>query len=114
MCVFAVSFTESGEYGTLWSIRTVHGGTNYFALMRLMDKIEKRQRKGAPLAANVPNLPRKVERSKECKLAFRYSLEVEDLYSIKFSSETVNKLAMYYVLSERDIRRIQAVEIGEE
>jgi hypothetical protein len=112
-CVFAVSFTESANFGTLWSIRTVHGGTNYFALMRLIDKIEKRQKRGAPLAANVPNLPRKVERSKECKLAFRYSLEVEDLYSIKYSSETVNKLAMYYGLSEPDIRHIQAVEIGE-
>ena len=114
VCVFAVSFIESGKHGTLWSIRTVHGGTNYFALMRLIDKIEKRQRKGEPLAANVPNLPRKVERSKECKLAFRYNLEVEDLYSIKYSSETVNKLSMYYGLSERDIRHIQAVELGGE
>ncbi len=111
-CLFAVSFTESGRHGTLWSIRTVHGGTNYFSLMRLMDKIEKRQRRGEPLAANVPNLPRKVERSKECKLAFRYSLEVEDLYSIKYSSETVDKLAMYYGLTEPDIRHIQAAEIG--
>ena len=113
-CVFALSFTESGKYGTLWSIRTVHGGTNYFSLMRLMDKIEKRQRRGEPLAANVPNLPRKVERSKECKLAFRYSIEVEDLYSIKYSSETVDRLAMYYGLTEPDIRHIQAIEIGEE
>lgn len=113
-CVFALSFTESGKHGTLWSIRTVHGRTNYFSLMRLMGKIEKRQSRGEPLAANVPNLPRKVERSKECKLAFRYSLEIEDLYSIKYSSETVDKLAMYYGLTEPDIRHIQAAEIGGE
>lgn len=113
-CVFALSFTQSGNFGTLWSIRTVHGGTNYFALMRLIDKIEKRQRRGEPLAANVPNLPRKVERSKESKIAFRYKIELEDLYSIKYSSETVSKLAIYYGLTEPDIRHIQSVKLCED
>ena len=113
-CVFGISFTESGRNGTLWSVRTVHGGTDYFSLMRLLDKIEKRQRRREPLAANVPNLPKKVERSEACKLAFRYSVDVEDLYSIKYSSETVVMLALYYGLSERDIRHIKSAEVGEE
>lgn len=113
-CVFALSFTESARHGTLWSIRTVHGRTNYFSLMRLLDKIEKRQRRGERLASNVPNPPRKVERSKECKLAFRYSLEIEDLYSIKYSSETVDKLAHYYGLTEPDIKHIQAANLSED
>lgn len=113
-CVFALSFTESGKSGTLWSIRTVHGQTNYFKLMRLMDKIEKRQRRGERLAVNVPNPPRRVERTKECKLAFRYKLDVEDLYSIKYSSETVNKLAHFYGLTEPDIKHIQEVNLTED
>ena len=53
-CVFAVSYTESARFGTLWSIRIVHKETNYFALMRLMQKIEKRRISGTPLAANAP------------------------------------------------------------
>ncbi|MEQ9619875.1 MAG: hypothetical protein RIG61_11980 [Deltaproteobacteria bacterium] len=112
-CAFAVSFTESGRYGTLWSMRTVHEGTNYFALMRLMQNIEKRQRNGEPLAANIPNLPKKTERSAVSKLAFRYSIEVEDLYSIKYSSETVDRLAAFYGLSAGDIRHIKSVDIPE-
>lgn len=39
-CVFALSFTESGRLGTLWRLRIVHKETNYFSLMRLMQKIE--------------------------------------------------------------------------
>ena len=112
-CVFAISFTESGRNGTLWSVRIVHGGTNYFSLGRLMDKIEKRQRRGEPIAANVANLPRKVERSPACQLAFRYRLDVEDLYSIKYSSETRERLAVFYGISERDIAHIKTMDMGE-
>lgn len=112
-CVFALTFTESGRCGTLWSIRTVHDTTNCFALMSLMKKIEKRQRAGEPLAPNVPNLPRKVERSEATKLAFRYSIEVEDLYSIRYSSETAERLASFYGLSVRDVRHIRDADIEE-
>lgn len=111
--MFALTFTESGRYGTLWSIRTVHDTTNYFSLMSLMQKIEKRQRAGEPLAPNVPNLPKKVERSEAVKLAFRYSIEVEDLYSIRYSSETAERLAGFYGLSVRDVRHIRDADIEE-
>lgn len=112
-CVFAVSYTESGRFGTLWSVRVVHGGTNYFSLMRLMQKIEKRQRSGEPLAANAPNPPKKRERSQAAKLAFRYGIEEEDIYSIRYSSETVPRLAVFYGISEREIRQIKQAEVEE-
>jgi hypothetical protein len=113
-CVFAVSFTESARFGTLWSVRVVHGETNYFALMRLMQKIEKRRAAGEPLAANAPHLPKKRERSPAAKLAFRFGIEEEDVYSIKFSSETVKRLAVFYGIPERDVKRIREEELGEE
>lgn len=113
-CVFAVSFTESGRFGTLWSMRTVHAEANYFSLTRLMQKIEKRLRNGEPLAANAPNPPKKRERSAAAKLAFRFGIEEEDVYSIRFSTETVKRLALFYGISERDVRRIRQAEIGEE
>ena len=47
ICVFGLSFTESAHNGTLWSIRIVDGETNYAALMRLMQNIEKRVRETA-------------------------------------------------------------------
>ncbi len=114
LCVFGVSFTESANSGTLWSIRAVHGETNYAALMRLLQNIEERIRNNKPLAANVPNLPKKIERSKVSKLAFRYSLEVEDLYSIKYSTETLERLAMFYNLTEKEIRHIKQSDVMEE
>jgi len=114
-CVFAVSFTESGRFGTLWSLRTVHAETNYFSLTRLMQKIEKRLRNGQPLAANAPHQPKKREKSAAAKLAFRFGIEEEDVYSIRFSTETVKRLALFYGIPERDVRRIRAAEIeGEE
>lgn len=113
-CVFAVSFTESGRFGTLWSMRTVHAETNYFSLTRLMQKIEKRLKNGEPLAANAPNPPKKRERSAAAKLAFRFGIEEEDVYSIRFSTETVKRLALFYGISERDVRRIRKAEVGEE
>lgn len=112
-CVFALTFTESGRYGTLWSIRTVHDMTNYFSLMSLMQKIEKRQKAGEQLAPNVPNLPKKTERSGASKLAFRYNIEVEDLYSIRYSSETPERLAGFYGLTVWDVRHIRKAEIEE-
>ena len=112
-CVFALTFTESGRYGTLWSIRIAHDRTNYLSLVSLMQNIEKRQRAGEALAPNVPNLPRKTERSAASKVAFRYSIEVEDLYSIRYSSETAERLAGFYGLSVRDIRHIRKAEIDE-
>ena len=109
-CVFAVSFTESGRFGTLWSMRTVHAETNYFSLTRLMQKIEKRLRNGEPLAAKAPNPPKKRERSAAAKLAFRFGIEEEDVYSIRFSTETVPRLALFYGISERDVKRIRDAE----
>jgi hypothetical protein len=114
LCVFGVSFTESANNGTLWSIRAVHGETNYAALMRLLQNIEERTRNNKPLAANIPNLPKKIERSKVSKLAFRYSLEIEDLYSIKYSTETLERLAMFYNLTEKEIRHIKQSDVMEE
>ncbi len=114
LCVFGVSFTESANKGTLWSIRAVHGDTNYAALMRLLQNIEERIRNNKPLAANVPNLPKKIERNKVSKLAFRYSLEIEDLYSIKYSTETLERLAMFYNLTEKEIRHIKQSDVMEE
>lgn len=113
-CVFAVSFTESGRFGTLWSMRTVHAETNYFSLTRLMQKIEKRLRNGEPLAENAPNPPKKREKSAAAKLAFRFGIEEEDVYSIRFSTETVPRLALFYGIPERDVRRIREAEGVEE
>jgi hypothetical protein len=113
-CVFAVSFTESGRFGTLWSMRTVHSETNYFSLTRLLQKIEKRLRNGEPLAENSPNPPKKREKSAAAKLAFRFGIEEEDVYSIRFSTETVKRLALFYCIPERDVRRIREAEVGEE
>ncbi|MEM7009247.1 MAG: hypothetical protein AAF462_08960 [Thermodesulfobacteriota bacterium] len=113
-CVFGISFTESAKNGTLWSIRIVDGETDYQALVRLMQNIEKRLRADESLAANVPNLPKKVERSKVSKLAFRYSLEIEDLYSIKYSTETIERLAMFYNLTSKEVRHIKQTDIMED
>jgi hypothetical protein len=113
-CVFAVSFTESSRFGTLWSVRIAHGETNYFALMRLMQKIEKRRAAGEPLASNAPHPSKKRERTRAGRLAFRYGIEEEDVYSIKYSSETVSRLAIFYGIPERDVRMIKAEEVEEE
>lgn len=113
-CVFGISFTESAKNGTLWSIRIIDGETNYAALMRLMQNVEKRVKANQPLAANVPNLPKKIERTKVKKLAFRYNLEIEDLYSIKYSTETIERLAMYYNLTNKEIRHIKQSDVMEE
>lgn len=114
ICVFGISFTESANVGTLWSIRIVDGETDYAALMKLMQSIEQRVRAKEPLAANVPNLPRKIERSTVSKLAFSYKLEIEDLYSIKYSTETIERLAMFYNLTQKEIRHIKQSDILEE
>ena len=114
LCVFGLSFTESASHGTLWSIRIVDGETNYAALMRLMQKIEQRVRDSRPLAANIPNLPKKIERTKVKKLAFRYNLEIEDLYSIKYSTETIERLALFYNLTNKEIRHIKQTDVMEE
>lgn len=113
-CVFGMSFTESAKNGTLWSIRIVDGETNYAALMRLMQNVEKRVRANTPLAANVPNLPKKIERTNASKLAFRYNLETEDLYSIKYSTETIDRLAMFYNITSKEVRHIKQTDILEE
>lgn len=113
-CVFGISFTESARNGTLWSIRIIDGETNYAALMRLMQNVEKRVRASKALAANVPNLPKKIERTRVKKLAFRYNLEIEDLYSIKYSTETIERLAMFYNLTNKEIRHIKQSDVMEE
>lgn len=114
VCVFGLSFTESAACGTLWSIRIIDGETNYPALMRLMQEVELRSRGNEPLASNVPNLPKKAERSTASKLAFRYNLELEDLFSIKYSTETIERLAMFYNLTKKEIRHIKQSDILEE
>lgn len=113
-CVFGLSFTESAKNGTLWSIRIVDGETNYEALMRLMRDVERRFRAKEPLAANVPNLPKKIERTNASKLAFLYNLEIEDLFSIKYSTETIDHLAMFYNLTNKDVRHIKQTDILED
>lgn len=113
-CVFGMSFTDSAKKGTLWSIRIIDGETNYAALMRLMQTVEKRVRAKQALAENVPNLPKKIERTKVTKLAFRYNLEIEDLYSIKYSTETIERLALFYNLSNKEIRHIKQSDVMEE
>ena len=114
LCAFGMSFTESARKGILWSIRIIDGQTNYAALLRLMQNVEKRVRAKLPLAANVPNLPKKIERSKVKKLAFRYNLAIEDLYSIKYSTETIDRLAMFYNLTNKEIRHIKQTDVMEE
>jgi hypothetical protein len=114
LCFFGMSFTESAYKGTLWSIRIVDEKTNYSSLMRLMQDAEKRFRAKEPLAANVPNLPKKIERNKVTKLAFRYNLEIEDLYSIKYSTETIERLAMFYNLTQKEVRHIKQTDIMED
>lgn len=110
-CLFALSFTGSGGHGTLWSVRTDHRGTNYFALMRLLQRIEKRVENGEQLAPNIPNTARKIERSPVLKLAFKYGLEEEDIYSIRHSTESVGRLALFYNLAEKVVREIKRVTI---
>jgi len=110
-CIFALSFTGSGDQGTLWSVRTDHRRTDYFALMRLLRRIEKRVENGEQLAPNIPNTARKVERSPVLKLAFKYGLEEEDIYSIRHSTESVDRLAHFYNLTEGEIRGIKRVKL---
>ncbi|MCK5711036.1 MAG: hypothetical protein KAI07_10895, partial [Deltaproteobacteria bacterium] len=55
-----------------------------------------------------------IERNKVSKLAFRHSLETEDLYSIKYSTETLERLAMFYNLTEKEIRHIKQSDVMEE
>ena len=110
-CLFALSFTGSGDHGTLWSVRTDHRSTNYFALMRLFQRIEKRVENGEQLAPNIPNTARKVERSPVLVLAFKYGLEEEDLYSIRHSTESVDRLAHFYNLAEGQIRDIKRAKL---
>ena len=110
-CLFAVSFTGSGDHGTLWSVRTNHRSTNYFALMRLFQRIEKRVEAGEQLAPNIPNTARKVERSPVLKLAIKYGLEEEDLYSIRHSTESLDRLALFYHLTEGQIRDIKRAKL---
>lgn len=110
-CLFALSFTGSGDDGTLWSVRTDHRSTNYFALMRLFQRIEKRVENGEQLAPNIPNTARKVERSPVLVLAFKYGLEEEDLYSIRHSTESVDRLAHFYNLTEGQIREIKRAKL---
>ncbi|HML96509.1 MAG TPA: hypothetical protein PKC29_13885 [Thermodesulfobacteriota bacterium] len=112
-CLFALSFTGSGGHGTLWSVRTDHHNTNYFALMRLFQRIEKRVENGEQLAPNIPNTARKVERSPVLKLAFKYGLEEEDIYSIRHSTESVERLAHFYNLTEGEIRVIKRAKLEE-
>jgi len=111
-CVFAVSFTGSGGHGTLWSLRTDHRNTNYFSLMRLLQRIEKRVENGEPLAPNIPNTARKVERSPVLKLAFKYGLEEEDIYSIRHSTESVERLALFYGITEKEVKEIKRASMG--
>lgn len=111
-CVFAVSFTGSGGHGTLWSLRTDHRNTNYFSLMRLLQRIEKRVANGEPLAPNIPNTARKVERSPVLKLAFKYGLEEEDIYSIRHSTESVGRLALFYGITEREVKEIKRASMA--
>ena len=66
------------------------------------------------LAVNVPNLPKKIERNKVTKLAFRYNLEIEGIYSIKYSTETIERLAMFYNLTQKDVRHIKQKDIMED
>lgn len=110
-CVFALSFTGSGGHGTLWSLRTDHRNTNYFSLMRLLQRIEKRVENGEQLAPNIPNTARKVERSPVLKLAFRYGLEEEDIYSIRHSTESVDRLAIFYNLTEKVVKEIKRASL---
>jgi len=48
------------------------------------------------------------------KLAFRYNLEIEDLYSIKYSTETIERLSMFYNLTNKEIRHIKQSDVMEE
>lgn len=110
-CIFALSFTGSSDHGTLWSVRTDHRRTNYFALMRLFQRVEKRVENGEQLAPNIPNTARKVERSPVLKLAFKYGLEEEDIYSIRHSTESVDRLAHFYNLTEGEIKGIKRAKL---
>ncbi len=110
-CVFAVSFSVSAHRGTLWSIRTVDDRTNYKKLNKMLREIEVRRQNDQYLADNIPNQPKKIVRSRVTKLAFRYSLEKEDIYSIKYSSESPDRLALFYGISETDVRMIREAEV---
>ena len=111
-CVFALSFTGSGGHGTLWCLRTDHRNTNYFSLMRLLQRIEKRVENGEPLAPNIPNTARKVERSPVLKLAFKHGLEEEDIYSIRHSTESVERLALFYGITEKEVKEIKRASLA--
>jgi len=112
-CTFAVSFTTSENYGTLWSVRLDRSKTNYEIYLDLMVDIEKRLSENIPLAENTPDAPRgQASWTKEEQICRRYNLEVEDLYSICYSSESIDELAVYYGLDVRDIKSIKDIEGG--
>lgn len=50
-CLFTISFDKDGNGITRWTIEVVRDNVNYFALMRLMDKIEKRTKRVQRLAS---------------------------------------------------------------
>ncbi len=113
MCLWSIVYRERLQRDSL-KHKDCSGNTNYAALMRLLQNIEERTRNNEPLAPKVPNLPKKTEKSKVSKLAFRYSVEIEDLYSIKYSTETLKRLAMFYNLTEKEIRHIKQTDVMEE
>ena len=64
-------------------------------------------------ALNIPNTARKVERSPVLKLAFRYGLEEEDIYSIRHSTESVARLALFYGITEKEVKEIKRASIDD-
>jgi len=106
-CIFAISFSISTpERGVLWDIRMIAKIIDPGPFVSLLKEIERRNRDNERLAANVPNLPKKKpEKTQEQKLAFRYGLEIEDIYSIKYSTYTLERLAMFYNLTPKAVAK---------
>lgn len=109
-CIFAISMTESINSGALFSIRMDKDGVNYPVLNGVMREMQTRKR--GQLArtwaeSQLSRIQKPLANGTDAKLAKKLGLEVEDVYSIQNSTETVKNLAMYYGLTEGQVRGIK-------
>lgn len=109
-CIFAISMTESINSGALFSIRIDKAGVNYPMLSLVMHEMQTRKR--GQLARNwaesqMNRIQKPLASGTDEKLAKKLGLETEDVYAIQNSTETVKNLAMYYGITEGQVRGIK-------
>jgi hypothetical protein len=114
-CIFAASFTPSAHSGILFNVRIERAEVNYNALAELIREILTR--KPGKLARNYkdaviiqPAQKKKAAQTDE-RLARKLGLEIEDVFSIKHSTETIKNLAQFYGISEGNVRIIKRTNL---